>query len=184
VIRTRDVTFDEGKFYSPNKPDLAQLSDEPTVMTLSLPPLLTGSSVREDEDIYSQENLTGSLLELTKNLTENLTGSSLEFTDSLELNPINAPATTAATMDAPELHADKSNTQLPTPPHSERAVSSTVDERVGGHTEREEHTRRRAGNNTATRRGEISAELDVINVLPEGSKRTRKPRKDAYSTAL
>ena len=38
--------------------------------------------------------------------------------------------------------------------------------------------------NTAIHSDEISATLDTANILPEGVRRPRKPRKEAYVTAL
>jgi hypothetical protein len=172
VIRTRDIIFNKNKFYNSDKPDLAQLNNKPIVIVLFLPPVLTSSSIREDKDIYNYENLTGSLFDFIKDLIKDLTG-------SFELT-INAPLTSAATMVALELYTDKSKTQLPILFLTERAASSPTDEeREGGHTGKQ-----RTGNNRAIKHNKISVVFDNYNILPEGSKRTRKPRKEVYSTVL
>jgi hypothetical protein len=124
------------------------------------------------ENIYMYENITESLSELTT---------------SLELTTTNPSPTSAATIAALQLYADKSNTHFFPLLLTDRAASSPAEEeREGGYTEERGggYTRTRAGDNTATRRDEVSAALDDNNILPEGSKRTRKPRRDAYSTAL
>jgi hypothetical protein len=192
VIRTRDVKFNEDEFYKPDDPDLTQLLQEEAseiIQTLEIqaPAQLSETIAESDDEDLGISNGTESIQDAENELNEGQSGqqhalptpepsiaTSQRPRETPELDPEQEPRITGSTL-PPLLPA-----QYDTPPQPGAAPG-----------------------NRAPRGAEISGTINQDTILPEGVgsssrstrnpnptyqsdpfKKPRKPRKEAYSTAL
>ena len=155
VIRTRDVMFDETSFYNPHKPDLQQLIEEPMLEdTLNIPRLTLENRITELDSNSNTDIEEAESSESTKGKEKE------QFNYLLTPDPSDYISADSSTLSSIRSSRDR---------ELEPVIPLNLPQEEPGQSQR-------------SRAGEISASLDVENILPEGV--TRKRRHKVYTAQL
>lgn len=175
VIRTRDVMFDEKSFYDKGEVDLMQLITEPMIEVepffevSDLPPPISKVVEELSSDSDEEEELLHSSIE-TSDQSKGKQKASEPSDRYLPSSSLTPSASKISDDSSPILTPEESseNSELPRAPPPPKSSEKKLPKFAP----------------SAPAPRNISSNVDDSNVLSEGTKRTRQPRKQAYAVAL
>ena len=160
VIRTRDVVFDEGKFYDPSEPDLSQIITEPMLETTFQIPQhfrdgISSIEVESDDDVL--------ITDVNASEDVNFPTESEIVKDSVAKPVLLTPESTPTPT-------------IPTPQSTPTPESESTSETTAGPS-----SVKPASKGKGKAKYDISADFDTENIIPEGVTRSRKKK---YAAAI